>query len=51
MGQRMERMATMMRRMSGLAARPAMANPESQRQMEKMRKQMDEMMREGRRAE
>jgi hypothetical protein len=48
MGQRMKRTATMMERMSGLAARPAMANPESQRQMELMRKQMDEMMRDAR---
>ena len=50
MGQRMEPMATLMRRMSGLAARPAMADPESQKQMEKMRKEMDAMMRDPRMA-
>ena len=46
MAQRMGRVSTMMQRMSGLAARPAMANPESQKQMETIRKQMDEMMRD-----
>ena len=45
MGERMQRMATLMRRMSGLASRPAMADPESQKQMEEMRREMDAMMR------
>lgn len=46
MAQRMALMATMMRRMSGLEARPAMSEPEWQRQMDQMRKQMDDMMRQ-----
>jgi hypothetical protein len=45
---RMELMSTMMRRMSGLAARPAMSDAESQKQMEEMRGQMDDMMRDSR---
>ena len=44
MAGRMVFMSTMMRRMSGLAARPAMREPEWQKQMGQMRKQMDEMM-------
>lgn len=40
----------MMRRMSGLAARPAMANPDSHKQMEEMRREMDAMMRDARMA-
>jgi hypothetical protein len=48
MSKRMELMSTMMRRMSGLAARPAMSDPESQKQMEEMRVQMDDMMRDPR---
>lgn len=47
-GERMERMATLMRRMSSLAARPAMANPESQKQMEAMGRETDAMMRHAR---
>ena len=46
MALQMERMSKMMRMMSGLESRPAMKNPESQRQMSQMRKQMDEMMRD-----
>ena len=45
MGKRMEAMASMMRRMSGLEAMPAMKEAEQQRQMDEMRTQMDEMMR------
>jgi hypothetical protein len=41
---RMTLMSTMMRRMSGLASRPAMREPEWQKQMGEMRKQMDGMM-------
>jgi hypothetical protein len=46
MAGRMALMSTMMQRMSGLAARPAMREQEWQKQMGGMRKQMDEMMRE-----
>ena len=46
MTQRMERMSKLMRLMSGLEYRPAMKDPESQKQMGLMRKQMDEMMRD-----
>jgi hypothetical protein len=48
MGERMQRMATLMGRMSGLAAQAAMADPESQKQMEEMRREMDAMMRDAR---
>lgn len=41
---RMVLMSTMMRRMSGLAARPAMREREWWKQMGEMRKQMDGMM-------
>jgi hypothetical protein len=44
MVEQMERMSMMMRRMSGLGARPAMKEPEWQTQMGEMRKQMDDMM-------
>ena len=44
MAQRMQRMSTMMRRLSGLAARPVMRDREWRRQADQMRKQMDEMM-------
>ena len=44
MAGRMALMSTMMQRMSGLAARPAMREPEWQKQMGEMRKQMDGMM-------
>lgn len=44
MATRMVLMSTMMRRMSGLAARPAMREREWQNQMGEMRKQMDGMM-------
>jgi hypothetical protein len=44
MGRRMGLMSAMMRRMSGLAARPAMKEAEWQKQMDQMRKQMDELM-------
>jgi hypothetical protein len=46
MAGRMALMSTMMRRMSGLAARPAMREPEWQKQMGEMRKNMDGMMRD-----
>lgn len=46
MSQHMELMSTMMHRMSGLAARPAMNNAESLEQMEQMRVQMDKMIRD-----
>lgn len=45
MAERMAVMSTMMRRMSSLEARPAMKPTEWQKQMDQMRKQMDEMMR------
>src|SRR3990170_4599829 len=44
MAQRMTFMSTMMRRMSGLAGRPAMKGTDWQKQMDQMRKQMDDMM-------
>ena len=44
MARRMALISTMMQRMSGLAARPAMRAPEWQKQMGEMRKQMDGMM-------
>jgi len=44
MAGRMTFMSTMMRRMSGLSARPAMREPEWQKQMGEMRKKMDDMM-------
>ena len=43
MSRRMVRMSTMMRRLSGLEAGPALKENEWQRQMGQMRKQMDEM--------
>lgn len=46
MGRDMAQMSTMMRRMSGLAAKPAMREADYQEQMDQMRKQMDEMMRD-----
>jgi hypothetical protein len=46
MTERMGRMGMMMRRMSGLGARPAMKEPERQKQMGEMRKQMDGMIRD-----
>ena len=47
---RMARMSIMMRRLSGLAARPALKEPEWQRRMSQMRQQMDEMTRDSRMA-
>jgi hypothetical protein len=44
MGLRMGLMSTMMRRMSGLEARPAMNEAKWQLQMDQMRQQMDAMM-------
>lgn len=46
MAQRMARMSTMMQRISGLVARPALKEADWQEQMDQMRKQMDEMMRD-----
>jgi hypothetical protein len=46
MAQRMAVMSTMMRRMSGLEVRPAMKDADWQKQMDQMRRQMDEMMRD-----
>ena len=46
MADRMALMSTIMRRMSGLAARPAIKHAELQRQVDQMRKQMDEMVHE-----
>ena len=46
MADRMGLMSTMMRRMSGLASRPAMKPVEWQNKMDEMRKQMDGMMRD-----
>jgi hypothetical protein len=48
MAQRMGRMGMMMRRISGLVARPALKEADWQTQMNQMRKQMDEMMRDAR---
>lgn len=50
MGEQMGRMAKMMRFMSGLAARPAHTHAQLQKQMDQMRTQMDEMMRNSRMA-
>ncbi len=44
MAKRMEGMSTMMHRMASLGARPSMREPEYQKQMGQMRKQMDGMM-------
>lgn len=44
MARRMERMSMMMRRMSGLATRPTIIGPEWQKQMRRMRQEMDEML-------
>lgn len=46
MAQRMSMMSNLMRRMSGLEARHAMKEVEWERQMNAMRRQMDDMMRE-----
>jgi len=43
MSQKMKRMSDMMRRMSGLIDRPTMKDAEADRQLEQMRKQMNEM--------
>lgn len=43
LAQRMERMASVMQRMSGMLARPAMAEPEFREQMAQMRDQMRDM--------
>lgn len=43
--QRMRLMSTIMQRMSGLAARPAMGPIEWQKQMDEMRKKMTDMAR------
>lgn len=43
--QEMARMSTMMRRISGLVARPALKEADWQRQMDQMRKEMEEMLR------
>jgi hypothetical protein len=48
LARRMARMSVMMRRLSGLAARPALKEPEWQRRMGQMRRQMDEMTRDSR---
>jgi hypothetical protein len=48
MAQRMGRMSMMMRRISGLVARPALKEADWQKQMNQMRKQMDEMLRDSR---
>lgn len=50
MGEQMKRMAKMMQFMSGLAARPAHTHGQLQKQMEQMRAQMDEMMKNSRMA-
>ena len=46
MAKRMDAMSTMMRRMTSFFNRPAMKEPEMQKQMNQMRKQMDGMMRD-----
>ena len=50
MGDQMGRMAKMMRFMSGLAARPAQTHAQLQKQVDQMRTQMDEMMKNSRMA-
>lgn len=44
MAKRMEFMSAMMRRLSGLEARPAIKHGEMDKQLDQMRKQMDDMM-------
>ena len=44
MAQRMQFMSTMMHRLSGLEARPAIKHGDMEKQMDQMRKQMDEMI-------
>ena len=44
MAQRMQFMSTMMHRLSGLEARPAIKHGELDKQLDQMRKQMDEIM-------
>ena len=44
MAKRMEFMSTMMHRLSGLEARPAIKHGDMEKQMDQMRKQMDEMI-------
>ena len=46
MAKRMRFMSTVMRRMSGLEGRSAMSESDWQKQMKRMRKQMDEMTRD-----
>ena len=46
MTKKMKWMSTVMQRMTGLNARHAMKEPEQERQMNQMRKEMDAMMRE-----
>jgi len=46
LAQRMKRMSMLMRRMAGLAARPAIIGPKGQTRMHQMRKEMDELMRD-----
>lgn len=48
MALRMGRMSMMMRHISGLVARPALKEADWEKQMNQMRKQMDEMMRDSR---
>lgn len=50
MSGQMRRMAKMMQFMSGLAARPAHTHAQLQKQMDQMRVQMNEMMRNSRMA-
>ena len=44
MAERMEFMSTMMHRLSGLEARPAIKHGNMEKQLDQMRKQMDEMI-------
>ncbi len=44
MAKRMEFMSTMMHRLSGLEARPAIKHGDMDKQLNQMRKQMDDMM-------
>ena len=48
MVQRMQKMSMLMRRLSGLEARPAISERKWKKQMDQMRRQMDEMMRDSR---
>jgi hypothetical protein len=47
MQRQLQEMSDMMRRLAGLADRPTMGDPETRKQTEEMRRQMDSTMRDG----